>query len=205
MAAPSKGTSVLASLTAEVMATKTKASGAKLTPVVGEKGAPMEMAKLPNDTGIFMSNEALHDHAKQLRKFAGDAIAIADGLDGLLSESSETKAKADPNAERKAKEAEGDAKALERATAERTPDEEAAHIGAILSQTAPPEEAQTAPPETSPETFAAEFAAKAAAAQAATFTTKWRCPTHAKPGVPKVSAKGLDFIGCPDCTQFYGG
>lgn len=191
MAAPSKGTSVLASLTAEVMATKTKASGARLTPVEGEKGAlPLEMAKLPNDVGVFMSNEALHDHAKQLRKFAGDAIAIADGLDGLLSESSETKAKADPNAERKAKEAEGDAKALERAT---------------LSQTAPPEEAQTAPPETSPEAFAAEFAAKAAAAQAATFTTKWRCPTHAKPGVPKVSAKGRDFIGCPDCTQFYGG
>jgi len=203
MAAPSKGTSVLASLTAEVMATKTKASGARLTPVEGEKGAlPLEMAKLPNDVGVFMSNEALHDHAKQLRKFAGDAIAIADGLDGLLSESSTESAKADPDAERKAKEAEGDAKAKARETQK--------------AQVTPVEEAQTTPPDgdnpsdvgtDEPTDFGAAYAAKQAAAQAAVFAPSggWNCPIHHKAGVPKTSAKGRPFIGCPDCTQFYGG
>src|SRR4051812_17829855 len=77
------GATVLAKLTADVRSNKeTHAKTAKqLTPVAGETRPPA----LPNDVGVFLSNEALHDHAKTLRKFAADAIAIADGLDEMLA------------------------------------------------------------------------------------------------------------------------
>jgi hypothetical protein len=185
-------TSVLASLTAEVMGEKTKAAKATLTPVAGESTFPLERALIPNDTGTFMSNEGLHDHAKNLRKFASEAIAIADGLDAILQESSSDEKVVDLDAARKAKEAEGDAKA-EAAKAPKPVEPE-------------PENNGDGDPETSG--FAADFAAKQAAAQAATFSAPtgkgWHCPVHNKPGVPKVSGKGRDFIGCPDCNQFQG-
>lgn len=186
-------TSVLAALTAEVMAEK-KGEARKLTPVAGEKGhLPLETAELPHDTGTFMSNEILFAHAKELRQFAADAIVIADGLDGLLNESSKPDAGiVDLDVARKAKEAEGDAKAKARTVT--------LVVGTgVEAQSDPLEVSQTAP-------FAADFAAKAAAAQAATFTPKtgwvWVCPDHDVPGIDKVSGKGREFIGCPDCNQF---
>ena len=165
--------SVLASLTAEIVGEKTTAAkGAGLTPLPGE-GLPLGAARIPNDTGMFMSNEVLHDHAKQLRKFAADSIAIADGLDALLAESSTEEVvapKVDPRFE--GKDPEPEAEATEE-----------------------------------PTDFAKAFAEKSAAAQAAAFKAEpvedeWVCPDHGKAGVPKVSAKGRDFIGCPDCNKF---
>lgn len=190
MTAPTKEgrTSVLASLTAEVMGEKTKAAAKTLTPVAGESTFPLERALIPNDTGVFMSNEALHDHAKNLRKFASDAIAIADGLDQLLVEPSVDEKVVDLDAARKSKEAEGDAKAELLKQMKAAPIEVVEAIAAEADK------------------FAADYAAKQAAAQAATFSAKggWHCPVHNKPGVPKVSGKGRDFIGCPDCNQFQG-
>ena len=58
--------SVLASLTAAVMEEKKAATKPKLTPVEGEMFVPVKAA-LPNDTGEFMSNEVLREHAVQLR------------------------------------------------------------------------------------------------------------------------------------------
>ena len=203
--------SVLASLTAEVMADK-KTEARKLTPVTGEKGGlPLERAALPNDVGVFMSNEALFTHAKQLRKFASDAIAIADGLDVMLAASSiEAPHEDSPEvkaAKQKAIERLADAKAAERAAAQ--PD----YIDpAAVGQVAEAEVAE-AEPEAEPEqtTFAEDFAAKAKAAQDATFTKPsepepvedgWKCSIHGK-AVTKTSPKtGREFIGCPDCNQF---
>jgi hypothetical protein len=95
-----------------------KAAAAKgLTPTLDERPT---VAALPNDVGVFMSNEALINHAKELRKFAADAIAIADGLDAMAASAllpasapvpSEKESKA---AAQKAIEAEGDEKAFAR-------------------------------------------------------------------------------------------
>lgn len=178
MNAPKDGrTSVLAALTAEVMQDK-KAAARKLTPVAGEKGAaPMAQATIPNDVGLFMSNERLHTHSQELRKFAEEAIAIADGLDAMLHESSSTEKPIDLDAERRAREAEGDAKAAEReAAAEPT------------------------------ESLAERMERLKAEAQAATFTPPegaWTCPDHGK-AIDKPRKRGGTYRGCPDCNKFEG-
>ena len=170
-----KGASVLASLTAEVMAEK-KSEARKLTPVAGEVVPfPLERAGIPNDTGIFMSNERMFEHAKQLRQFAADAIAIADGLDAMLATSSDpAETPSDPAAEVKSKEAAADAKFAAKFEAQKA-------------------EAQ-----------AATFKEPSPTVEAAGDTgSDWVCPTHDVPGIEKTSPKtGRTFIGCPDCNQF---
>ncbi len=104
--ADTKGASILATLTAEVMAEK-KGEARKLTPLAGDT--------LPNDTGMFMSNEVLHARSKQLREFAAEAIAIADGLDamigpGTIGEFVKADDPVDLDAARKEKEAAADSK-----------------------------------------------------------------------------------------------
>jgi hypothetical protein len=78
--------SVLQDMTKDIMTTKATRSQ-KLTAVAGESGMTVASVALtlPNDVGVFMSNEALIDHAQALRKFAADAIAIADGLDAMAA------------------------------------------------------------------------------------------------------------------------
>lgn len=184
-----KGTSVLASLTASVMQDK-KAEARKLTPVEGEAGAIG--AGMPNDVGVFMSNEALHSHAKELRRFAADAIAIADGLDAMLAGTylgdSKGEAKADPAEAQKEKEREADAR-----------------VAAAVEAGDP-----------SVASFKEAFEKKQREAQAAVFqhaaadeadepeaTDEWRCPVHDVPGTTKTSSKtGREFIGCPQCNAF---
>lgn len=177
MTAEKTGTSVLAQLTADVMAEK-KSEARKLTPVAGETGGstfPLERALIPNDTGLFMSNETLHAHAKQLRKFAADAIAIADGLDALLSESSNPEDVVDINAARKALEAKADAKFRA--------DFAAKQAEAQAKVFAPTESLD----DDGQETYT-DFG--------------WLCETHGK-AVEKISAKtARKFIGCPDCNAF---
>lgn len=172
-----KGTSVLASLTASVMAEK-KTEARKLTPVEGEFKPPT----LPHDVGLFMSNERLADHAKELRKFAAEAIAIADGLDTMVGGSSvlavdTAKAKAD---KKKAKEAEADARVAEKV--------EAGDPSVI--------------------DFAAQFAEKQRQAQEAVLTQPeqvdlgWKCPEHGKATVKTSAKTQRQYVGCPDCNLF---
>lgn len=180
-------TSILSSLTAEVMGEKTKAAKATLTPVAGESTFPLEKALIPNDTGTFMSNEGLHTHAKNLRAFAAEAITIADGLDAILNEPSteeaKTPAKVDP----------------------RFAGSDPVETPAVIIE-ATKADIEDATDDDEPADFGAAFAAKQAAAQAATFKAPgWVCLVHHKPGIEKKSAKGRDFIGCPDCNQFFGG
>lgn len=171
--------SALASLVADVMTEKKAA--AKLTPVDGE--ARPTRAALPNDTGLFLSNEQLREHAVQLRKFAADAIVIADGIDKLVTSenlppSSEApelgKKPVDLDAARKQKEFEADLRAKERAAQE-----------AVFK--APADDTETEDPPETP----------------APATDEWVCPTHQKPGIEKTSTvTGRKFIGCPDCNLF---
>lgn len=177
-------TSVLAKLTSEVMADKKTAARRTLTPVEGET-APR--ATLPNDVGLFMSNERLHDHAKELRKFAEEAIAIADGLDAMLNETSVPVVKADPLAEKQAAERAADSKfreEFERKQAEA----QAAVFG-------------RSPGDTSDEP---DKGYGGGADPADADDGVWRCPDHGKAGVDRVSPKGRTYTGCPieTCTQF---
>lgn len=155
-----------------------------LTPTLDER------ASLPNDAGMLMSNEALINHARELRKFAADAIAIADALDLMASSSTlnpsapapdSKAAKADAQKER---EQEGDRKALEREAAA------AAEDGG----------------------FAADYAAKAKAAQDAAFTRSeekasevegWVCDEHGADFTVKTSRSGTrTYRQCNQCKEF---
>lgn len=178
--AAEKGTSVLASLTASVMAEK-KTEARKLTPVEGEFKAPA----LPNDVGIFFSNEQLLDHAKDLRRFAADAIAIADGLDQMVGGSSENpghKTIADIEREKQRdKEREADERVAEKVEAE----------------------------DPSVADFATKFAEKQKQAQEAVFAQQaeqvdlgWKCPEHGKATVKTSAKTQRQYVGCPDCNQF---
>jgi hypothetical protein len=93
--------SKLSALTASVMAEK-KVAAKTLTPLAAERPV------LPDDVGVLLSNEALYDHAKTLRRFAADALAIADGLDELTNKRSEKVDVIDIDVARKEKEAAAD-------------------------------------------------------------------------------------------------
>lgn len=45
----------------------------------------------------------------------------------------------------------------------------------------------------------------AAANPAPVVGGEWRCPIHDKPGIPKTSQAGREYIGCPDCHAFSRG
>lgn len=187
MSASAKGTQdVLDSMTMAFSAAKQgKAAQAGLTPVGVEPGGPM----LPNDTGLYMSNESLRLHAVDLRKFADDAIKIADALDVLTGLSSIREQRTSVTEQVNA------AKAAEKAADER----------ALVRTMERATEGPTA--------FETDFAAKAAAAQAATFgdapaitagDRSWRCPKH--PNAPTkmlTSRKKRQYAACTkdDCQE----
>jgi hypothetical protein len=176
-------TSMLAKLTAEVMADK-KAAAGTLTPVEGEVAPP----RLPNDVGVLFSNEALREHQQKLRQFAADALAIADGLDPMLGGPVGDAADVvDLDAARKQKEKEADEKAAE-------PDFNAAFR-------AQQEEAQAKVFKPGVAGLAEELD-DARGDTVASDALGWECPTHGK-AVTKTSARtGREFIGCPDCNLF---
>lgn len=162
-------TSVLKQLTASVQtaSAEKQAAARKLTPVEGE-------AALPNDVGVFMSNERLRDHAKELRRFAADALAIADGLDAMGGETTVTEAPVDLDAVRKEKEREADEKAAE------------PNFNADFK--AKQVEAQA-------KVFAADPAV-------ASVDAGWVCPDHGKSALKTSAKTNRQYIGCPDCNQF---
>ncbi len=208
IAAESK-TSVLASLTAEVMAEK-KTAARTLTPLAGE--FPGDKALLPNDLpGVFLSNEGMATTAAQLRKHASYLISVADALDVLTGEPTAVEAHEAKTAETAAKlaEREGDRKAAARNAS-------ALKDGSIVGNDDDEEPEQQALEREEEADFNADFAAKAAAAQAATFKDvktdaeveaeyiegDWVCPTHGKRTTKRSNKTGREFIGCPDCNQF---
>lgn len=184
MTASVKGTSVLAALTASVMAEK-RAESRKLTPVAGEThvAAISEAHLLPNDVGVFMSNERLHDHAKELRRFAANALAIADGIDVMLGSSSSLVEKADPLAEQKER---------ERAADEKHADKEPVDFNAAFKAKQEAAQASVFP----------DVVTTIDGSETREVVPEWTCPVHHK-SATKVSAKtNREYIGCPDCNQF---
>jgi len=176
IAAPAK-TSVLAKLTASVMEEKRTASRT-LTPVAGEEKPPLAF---PSDLpGSFMSHEGMRESAKDIRRHAASLIVIADAIDALSGFDTVEGGRVGRSAAeiQKEKEREADERVKAKAVAD-----------------VPEESAQPAPEES----FADRQARLSEEAKASFF--KWACPDHGK-AVRKVSGKGREYIGCPDCNQF---
>jgi len=182
-------TSVLAQLTAEVMAEKKTAAPRKLTPVEAERPAPPQPKEgLPADLpGAFMSSEAMIEAARDLRRYAADMLRIADGIDVINGVPDKVEAQSKADRERD--------EALAQRERERVADERAAAKQPPLEPTC---SGINLP----------DYPALQAEAQAAVFgsinsdgSPAWACPDHGK-AVPKTSSKGREFIGCPDCTKF---
>lgn len=188
----SEKTSILARLTADIMAEKQKVNRATLTPVAGEaKPSPVVRSEsitpsLPHDLpGAFMSAETMTMHAASLRKYAADLRRYADDLekvaDGIdVVNGVPDKVEELTTAERKREEA------LALRERERQGDERAK----------------------SPDFKSIQQAAQDAAfgplgtVSTQSIATEWTCPEHKVPGVVKTSAKGREFVGCPDCKAF---
>ena len=184
--AAEKGTSVLASLTSQVMADK-KAEARKLTPVAGEVGAlPTTPASFPND----MPQEVVEQKVKELTRIIEHLTEARDALAGLAKVP--VAEKSDPLAEQKAAERAADEKAAAKAN-----DNEPVSFAEKFE--AQKKAAQAATFKDSPET---EVAAPENEAEPPP-SDEWHCPVHDKPGVTKTSDKtGRTYVGCPDCNAF---
>ena len=185
-------TSILARLTADIMEEKKKANTATLTPVAGEAkpapaAAPPSKPELPADLpGAFMSAETMTMHAANLRKYAidlrrqaDDLEKIADGIDVVNGVEDKVEALSKAEREREA--------ALAKREQERQADEKAKSPDFRTLQKAAQEAVFGPVPE------------EPAVPQA---VEQWTCPVHGVPGVVKTSAKGREFIGCPECKAF---
>lgn len=173
-------TSILARLTADIMEEKKKANRT-LTPVAGEAKpapvvAPPAKPELPADLpGAFMSAETMTMHAANLRKYAIDLRRQADDLEKIADGIDVVNGVEDKVESLSKAEREREA-ALAKREEERQADEKAK----------------------SP-----DFRTLQKAAQEAVFgPDEWRCPEHGVEGVVKTSAKGREFIGCPECKAF---
>lgn len=189
--------------TAETGPSKVKAT---LTPVGTER-----KAILPNDVpGVFMSNEALRDVAKDLRRQAQLLIDVADGIDELVGTE-------DPIFE-------GVGDGRKRTDIEtRLEGSDPEPLGGYVTG-----QPQGQPVNPVVETFKAQFAAQTAAAQAATFKQPevdlvaeahrifdvvdassgspapgWVCPEHGDANIADLkSGKGRKYRACGICKQF---
>jgi hypothetical protein len=191
----SEKTSILARLTSDILAEKTKVNRT-LTPVAGEAkpavhhtpaptapSTPSLPADLP---GAFMSAETMTMHAGNLRKYAedlrrqaDDLEKIADGIDVVNGVVGKVEALT------KAEQAREDA--LAQREKERQADEKAKSPDFRTLQ----KEAQEAVFGSVPEKPAVS-----------PVVEQWTCPEHKVPGVTKTSSKGREFIGCPECGKF---
>lgn len=206
MTIPSSRTSVLAKLTADVMAEKKTAARA-LTPVAGESRPAPIPTVFPSDMdGSFMSHEAMAMASKDLRRHAVNMVQIADAIDVLSG--METEVKPSPVDTTKQKEREADARAAKRAGSVKS-FEDIPQVAAARAMM----DADTT------ESFAERQTRLAEEAQAALDTVLpqlphtpfndlpaempgWKCPTHGKVIVKISSKTSRKFNGCPDCNLF---
>lgn len=184
--------SVLQDMTRGIMQTKaTKAS--KLTPVAGESSTTVAQvaAGIPEVGNVFLTNEAVADIAKDLRKQAAILLDVAGGLDALTSLPSKPAV------------SEVVVKAREQALAEKAADEAAQQRDADET-----------------DKFAASLAAKTEAAKAAVFANLddgedeepfaseapadgWVCPDHGASTIQELtSRKGRVYRACTQCDEF---
>jgi len=178
--------SVLDTMVAKVI-TQKQAKEMKLTPVGSEPGGPL--AGLPNDVpGVFMSNEAMADIARDLRRKADVLVAVADGLDVILGIRPDEKAAEALALNAKLAEREADRQVADRAKAAEGDARAAARV-----------EGLPASPEA--EAFKKEYEAKSAAAQASTFG--WACPEHGSDNLKTLTSRlGRTYRACTQCKEF---
>lgn len=172
-AAPSKGASILAALTADVMREK-QTEARKLTPVAGEArpdALPKPKVMFPNDN----PTEVVAGKAAELTRIIDHLTQARDALLTLVEAPLPSEV-IDPAVALREKERAAD-EAL-RAKVEAFPEEYAAKVA---------------------DTKAAVFKEPVAALPGG----EWLCPTHDKPAIEKVSEKtGKTYLGCPDCNSF---
>jgi hypothetical protein len=181
--AESKGSSVLAALTAEVMAEK-KSEARKLTPVEGE----MAPAVLPKTTESFPNDfpqEVIEQKVGELTRIidhltdARDAIArlveapIPEKVVDLKAEQKKREADADFNADFKAKQEAAQTAVFEPADVDVT-------RTIVNGETVVKEYDQTE--------RNTDFG--------------WVCPMHGKAVIKTSQKTGRTFVGCPDCNLF---
>ena len=166
------GTSVLATLTAEVMADK-KTAARKLTPVEGEvapPALPRTEAMFPND----MPQEVVEQKAAELTRIIGHLTEARDALLTLANRPVPTEV-VDLDAARKQREFEADFNAKQREAQEAT-----FHQRAEFANDR-------------------EDAADQIVAES---EFEWVCPTHGKATMKTSAKTGRQYVGCPDCNLF---
>lgn len=185
--------SVLQDMTRDIMTTKaTRAS--KLTAVAGESGMTVAQAAaaIPDVPEVFLTNEAVIDIARDLRKQAASLIAIADALDAHTGAPSERfDAKAHAISEQKAAEKAADLKHAK-------PDDGAEEFGDRMKRLM--EEAQAATLTAADDDGTAEEPVAPDEP-----TTGWVCPDHGAKSLTTVNPrKGDPYIMCGvgDCEQY---
>lgn len=180
---------VLDEMTAGITQRKAAKAGPKLTPV-GTEASPIKPS-IPNDTGVFMSNEELLSAARKLRDMGAQLqpmtdlfVNIADALDELTQQTSVPEVKVDKLAEQKAIEAAADAKHAQPKTSE----EFAEHLATI-----------------SAEAKASTFTGPEPAAPSPVASDEWTCPDHGADNIKTLTKRpsGTTYRACmvEDCVE----
>ena len=194
--------SVLQDMTKGILDTKaTKA--AKLTPVAGETTTTVAQmaAGIPDIPQVFLTNEAVADVAKDLRRQAALLIEVADGLD-ILTATKTAVAPPDTTVE--------DTKAAEKAA-----DEKARTTGAGTVLTPEAQKLVDHMTELQASAQSATFASLDAGAEepsqpmgnessadTGVAPTGWVCPDHGGTVQQLTSRKGRVYMACTECDQF---
>lgn len=170
---------MLDEMTKGIKERKVEAAGPRLTPV-GTEASPVKPS-IPEVKEVFLTNEAVTDIAKDLRKQAQLLLNVAEGLDQLTGTVHELP---DVVADAKAEERAADKKAAERE-----------ELGERMKRLT--DEAQ-----------AAVYAAADAVTEepvAPKQTVGWECPKHPNDEpIRLTSRKGRSYLACDQvgCTQF---
>lgn len=169
---------VLDDMTKGITERKGKAAGPKLTPV-GTEASPTKPSQvgIPEVPEVFLTNEAVADVAKDLRKQAALLLSVAEGLDALTQQTSVPTENPREQAEAAQK---AEEKAADATFAENFAKLQAeAQAAVFTSADAPADEEPEAP----------ETPAPAAGG--------WVCPDHGADKLKQLeSRKGRQYIAC---------
>lgn len=184
---------VLDDMTKGINDRKVAAAGPRLTPVGTEASStkPSLTGQLPDVPEVFLTNEALRDIAKDLRRQATVLVDVANGLDthtGMATVETEDNTAAVVKADEKA----ADEKAAERKAQPKSTEEFTEHLATIAA------EAQAS-------VFTSADAPAEEPAAPTTTADGWVCPDHGDVTITQLtSRKGRAYRSCttPGCKQF---
>lgn len=189
--------SVLEDLTKGIMNPKADKAH-RLTPVGGEATTTVAQlaAGLPNDLGMLMSNESLHQAAIDLRAHAAVMLTVADAIDKLTGEApfwthpSEPEPGAKPTkAQKEAAKATYEKESDARVKAKASPEAVAAMMQPIITDITALDDGATEEPE-APQPAA---------------TGDWTCPDHGATSLVKLTSRSKrEYLACDvrGCDEF---